>query len=68
MPSANVAVTPARINCPFGYTVMYTGYLLASHYTHARESEHTCVDESPKFFDNTCTSTGDLVTRLYVLE
>ena len=41
-------MVPGTYNCPQGWTQEYKGYLMSSHYTHARSSEYICVDEAPE--------------------
>lgn len=46
VPSADVVMIAGRVNCPVGFTVMYTGYLMGTHYTQIHPSEHICVHEA----------------------
>lgn len=56
---------PARLQCPYGWTVEYMGFLMAAHHEH-QKSEYVCVDQEP---DSTFGPAANMHgNRLYQVE
>ena len=43
-----VLMIPAKTTCPTNWTTEYRGYLMSSQFQHVRQTEYTCLDESPE--------------------
>ncbi|XP_022110553.1 short-chain collagen C4-like isoform X1 [Acanthaster planci] len=56
---------PARLSCPTGWRVEYSGFLMAGHYTHGR-TEALCVDKEPEAVVG--SSAAKYEALLYVME
>ncbi|XP_022110556.1 short-chain collagen C4-like isoform X2 [Acanthaster planci] len=56
---------PARLSCPPGWRVEYSGFLMAGHYTHGR-TEALCVDKEPEAVVG--SSAAKYEALLYVME
>ena len=41
-------MTPARDDCPHGWTEEYHGYLMTEHYDHSMSRNFICVDQEPE--------------------
>ena len=39
---------PGTYQCPAGWTVEYSGWLMSKHYTHKGRTTYTCVDKDPE--------------------
>ncbi len=44
---ATKIMLPAELNCPFGWSLEYDGYLMSSHYKHESNKDYVCVDSDP---------------------
>ena len=65
VPSADVLMIPARVNCPAGYTIMYHGYLFSPYYdtttaipSNYHEGEFVCVDQHPDWYPSQSSDTS----------
>ena len=43
-----VLTIPAKLNCPTNWTMEYSGYLMAGHYSHTGRTLYECVDRRPE--------------------
>jgi len=45
----SMLMMPARNDCPSGWTVEYTGYLMTAYHGHQHSTDFICVDGDPEF-------------------
>ena len=63
---STVLMIPGRTKCHPGWTLEYTGYLMAGHYDHSGGTDYYCVDKDPENLpDGTRDDNGHL---LYFVE
>jgi hypothetical protein len=62
--STMVFMLPGSQSCPAGWTAMYAGYLMSTHYTQTK-NEHICVDRNAVGMGSSNFETG---TYLYPTE
>ena len=65
-PRTNVLMIPGRNACYKGWTLEYSGYLVAGHYNHPAATEYICLDKDPEFNDGGFTD--DNGALLYLVE
>ena len=65
-PRTNVLMIPGRNACYKGWTLEYSGYLVAGHYNHPAATEYICLDKDPEF--NVGGFTDDNGALLYLVE
>ena len=57
-----ILTIPAKVNCPTNWTIEYSGYLMAGHYSHTGRTLYECVDRNPE----TGTSGGNSALLYHV--
>ncbi|XP_035657508.1 uncharacterized protein LOC118403125 isoform X1 [Branchiostoma floridae] len=57
---------PARLSCPQGWSMEYSGYLMSSYYSHQSNKNFICVDGAPNLVPGSSTDQNE--GRLYLVE
>ncbi|XP_052249857.1 short-chain collagen C4-like [Dreissena polymorpha] len=63
---SSVLMFPARANCYKGWSLQYSGYIMANSHVHAGPHNHICVDFQPEFVPNGARNDDQHI--LYLIE